>query len=71
MNGAFVGVLLLFGFIALYFISFLANKKVEAPEGVERISKCSTCGTSGSCALKDTTQYKDTDEENCHLYEPN
>jgi len=64
MPGYIVVPLLLFGVIGLYILSYSLNAKTKTPEGIEGISKCSTCG-SGSCSLagSNTPEPKD----NCEL----
>lgn len=68
MNGLFVGGGLLLFIIAIYFLSYLGNKSIAAPEGAQVISKCSTCG-SGACStpLKDKVQNGDV--EDCEIFE--
>jgi hypothetical protein len=55
--------LLLAAVIGLYMLSYVMNNKTKAPEGIEGITKCSTCG-SGSCSLAGTNvpQPKDSCE---------
>lgn len=67
MTGPIIGVLLLGGIIALYFLSYVLNKNVKAPEGVEPLSKCSTCGN-GSCTLKDKENYLGNENDECEVF---
>lgn len=59
MNGAIVGLLLVVGIIGLYFLTYVLNKNTAVPEGTPIIDKCSTCGTSGACALKGTDEVEE------------
>lgn len=56
--------LLLAAVIGLYMLSYVMNNKTKAPEGIEGISNCSTCGT-GSCSLAGTNTPKPKDS--CEL----
>jgi hypothetical protein len=50
-----VPILTVVGLIILYFVSFMLNKKVEAPEGCvldPEQASCSVCHLSGSCSIK-------------------
>lgn len=67
MDGPIIGIILLAGIIVLYFLSYVLNKKVAAPEGVEAISKCSTCGN-GSCSLKDKENYLGNENDECEVF---
>lgn len=68
MSPQVVGVLIVAGFIGLYFVTYILNANTKAPEGVEKISKCSTCG-SGSCGLKTKEDYLSSESEECEIYE--
>lgn len=68
MSPQVIGVLIVVGFIVLYFVTYTLNAKTAAPEGVEKISKCSTCG-SGSCSLSNKEKYLSSEEDECDLYE--
>jgi len=62
MTGTLIGFGVLFLIIALYFITYIANKNIDAPEGAIKISKCSTCG-SGSCSLSSEERLSAEDTE--------
>ena len=63
-----IGLLIVMGMIGLYVLTYLLNKNVATPEGVEVLSKCSTCG-SGSCSLSDKEKYISSVDESCEIYE--
>lgn len=69
MSPQVIGVLIVVGFIALYFVTYILNENTKAPEGVAKISKCSTCG-SGSCSLKNKEEYLSSENDECEIYEP-
>ena len=56
MNPSLIGGLVIFGIIALYFITYILNKNTEAPETDIVVDKCGTCGSSGACALVGTKE---------------
>lgn len=64
MPGYIVVPLLLFGVIGLYILSYSLNSKTKAPDGIETLGKCATCGT-GSCSLAGSNVPKPKD--NCEL----
>ena len=65
------GILVVFGFVfllvGLYLTTYIINSKTKTPEGVAQIPKCSTCGTSGACALK--SDDGPSDDEACEYVE--
>ena len=66
MNGILVVLGLLFLIVGIYMSSYILNKNTAAPAGAPVISKCSTCGTSGSCAI--SSSEGPTDSEQCELH---
>lgn len=56
MNGTVVAILLVFGIIGLYFLTYILNKNIDAPEGAPEIDKCGTCGSKGACAIVGTKE---------------
>ncbi len=59
------GFLLVIGIIVvlvgLYLGSYVLNKNTAVPEGTPVIDKCSTCGTSGACALQSESKEDECD----------
>lgn len=59
------GILLVIGIIAvlvgMYIGSYILNKNTAVPEGTPVIDKCSTCGTSGACALQSEDKVEECD----------
>lgn len=53
MTGLFIVLGIFVFLIGTYFLSYYLNGKTSTPEGAIVVDKCSTCGTSGACALKD------------------
>jgi multisubunit Na+/H+ antiporter MnhG subunit len=68
MTGSILSILLLAGIIVIYVGSYALNANTDVPQGVEKIDKCSTCG-SGSCSLSSKTQYQESESSECDLYE--
>ncbi|GEM_PF-1991006 len=62
----FVVALILMGVIGLYILTYYFNDQTDAPDGVESLSKCSTCG-SGSCSFVGSDAKIQPD--NCELEE--
>lgn len=67
MTGPIIGIILLGGIIVLYFVSYSVNKKIDIPEGVKAIPKCSTCGN-GACTLKDKENYLGNKDDECEVF---
>lgn len=67
MSPQITGVLIVVGFIVLYFVTYSLNAKTKVPEGVEKISKCSTCG-SGSCSLSNKEKFLSSEDDECEIY---
>ncbi len=68
MSGGIVGLLLVVGMILLYVGTYVLNKNVAVPEGIEPVDKCSTCG-SGSCSIRLEETFKKSGDDECDLYE--
>ena len=69
MSSSLVGVLVIFGVIALYIVSYILNKNTDVPEGIEPLDKCSTCGTGGSCSLDKKSFVQEYKDEECDDFE--
>jgi hypothetical protein len=67
MNEVVIAGILLLGIIGVYFLTYILNKNTAAPEGVEPIDKCSTCGTSGACSLSQKEEIRVHPEEECEF----
>lgn len=52
MEAILIVIAIFVGLVGLYFTSYILNKSTPVPEGTPVIDKCSTCGTSGACALQ-------------------
>lgn len=63
MPGILIVIGLFVGLVALYMISYIGNKNTAVPEGTPVIDKCSTCGTSGACALQ-----SDNKQDECETH---
>ena len=65
MSEIVIAGILLIGIIGVYFLTYILNKNTDAPEGVEPIDKCTTCGTSGACSLAQKEETRVHPEEEC------
>lgn len=52
MESILIVMAIFIGLVGLYVVSYIMNKNTAVPEGTPIIDKCSTCGTSGACALQ-------------------
>lgn len=68
MSGPILGAVLVIGIIALYFITYIGNSKIAAPEGVAPVDKCSTCG-SGACSIDIKEKYLSGEIEECAVFD--
>lgn len=67
MSELVIAGMLLVGIIGVYFLTYILNKNTDAPEGIEPVDKCSTCGTSGACSLSQKEDKRTNPDEECEF----
>ena len=65
MSGFLIIILMFTAIIGIYVGSYLLNSKTPAPEGVEQIEGCGSCGLAGSggCSMQSDTNSNDTSKK--------
>jgi hypothetical protein len=64
MNGTIVVVGLVFFLVGIYIATYLLNSNTERPDGIKELPKCTTCHSSGACAIKNDSII---DQESCEI----